>query len=506
MAPLLSMTGIHKSFAGVKVLRDVRFDLERGEVHVLLGENGAGKSTLMKILGGNYSLDDGTIEIDGQEVDIRSVDDAKHHGIRIIHQELMMVNDLSVAENLFLGEEMVGRLGFIDKAGQIEAARKKLATLHLTIPATARLGDLTIAQRQMVEITRAVSFGAKIIVMDEPTSSLFEEEVEELFAMIAKLKSEGIGIVYISHRMSELFEIGDRVTVLRDGAFIGTKDIKASTKDELVAMMVGRAIERYYTRTETAQDEVVLRVEGLGDGATVKDVSFDLRKGEVLGFAGLIGAGRTECMELLFGLRKKEAGTVTLHGKEVSFTDPSGAIKAGLGLVPEDRKQLGIFPDQGARFNTTISVLSRFLKAGRYNARLERKLTSTYIDLMRIRVSGQEQPVATLSGGNQQKVLIARWLLATRDVLILDEPTRGVDVGTKADIYALMNELVEAGKSIILVSSELPELINTCDRIVVMAQGVSRGCLTHTQFSQESIMDLATHESLDTQEDVRNDE
>lgn len=495
MTKLLKMSGISKAFSGVQVLRDVQFELERGEVHILLGENGAGKSTLMKILGGNYSLDGGRIEVDGAGVQVNNVEDARRHGIRIIHQELMMVNDLNVAENIFLGEELVGHLGFVDKSGQIESARQKLSALNLSISATARLGDLTIAQRQMVEITRAVSFGAKIIVMDEPTSSLFEEEVRALFGMIAQLKSEGIGIVYISHRMSELFEIGDRVTVLRDGEYIGTRNISDVTKDDLVSMMVGRSIGRYYTRSETVQDEVVLEVEGLSDGGVVKDVNFDLRRGEILGFAGLIGAGRTECMEILFGLRKRVGGTIRIHGSARDFTSTRAAIDGGLGLVPEDRKSLGIFPDQGARFNATISVLEKFLGWGRYAASSERDLAKKYIDLMKIKVSGPEQPVFTLSGGNQQKVLIARWLLATRDVLVLDEPTRGVDVGTKAEIYALMNELAANGKSIILVSSELPELINMCDRIAVMSQGVLRGCLEREQFSQEMIMDLATHES-----------
>ena len=495
MGKLLEMTGICKGFSGVSVLENVNFEVEAGEVHALLGENGAGKSTLIKILGGIYSKDSGTISINGIPIEINKVEDARKHGISIIHQELMMIPDLSIAENIFLGHSLKARSGFVDLAKQNQIAQELLAQYNMDIPATTHVRRLTIAQQQMVEIVRAVSFGVKILVMDEPTSSLSEDEVEMMFEIVRRLKKEGIGIIYISHRMSELDVIADRITVLRDGQSVATKRVSETNKDELVALMVGREISQYYTKTDSATDEVVLRVSHLCDGHRVKDVSFDLRRGEILGFAGLVGAGRSEAMLNIFGLSKRVGGTVTMEGEDVCFRSPTEAIERGIGMLPEDRKLLGIFPDQGVRFNSTITVMDQFLKSGHYSGAAERQLTQQYIDIMKTKVTGMEQVISSLSGCNQQKVLISRWLLATKKILIMDEPTRGVDVATKADIYKIMDQLAAAGLSILMVSSELPELLNMCDRIVVFSHGVSTGVLTRDEFSQEKIMQLATLEA-----------
>jgi len=495
MSKLLEMIGIEKSFSGVKVLDNVNLEVEAGEVHALLGENGAGKSTLIKILGGIYSKDGGSIVIEGKQVKINKVEDARRNGISIIHQELMMVPDISIAENIFLGRGKTTKSGFADIAGQNRAAQELLNQYNMKLNATTLVRQLTIAQQQMVEIIRAVSFGVKILVMDEPTSSLDEDEVETMFSIVRRLKSEGIGIIYISHRMSELDVIADRITVLRDGTSVATKAVKETNRDELVALMVGRELTSYYTKMDNATDEVVLEVNHLSDGHRVRDVSFDLRKGEILGFAGLVGAGRSETMLNLFGLSERTGGTVKLLGRTVEFHSPREAMANGLGLVPEDRKLLGIFPEQGVRFNSTITIMEQFLGRGRYNAGRERTLTQQYIDRMQTRVTGMEQIISSLSGGNQQKVIISRWLLATKKILIMDEPTRGVDVGTKADVYKIMNDLAASGMSILMVSSELPELINMCDRIVVLSHGISTGVLERGEFTQEKIMSMATMEA-----------
>ena len=494
MSSLLEMEHICKSFSGVKVLDDVNLVVESGEVHALLGENGAGKSTLIKILGGIYTKDSGVIKINGKPVEIKSVADARKNGISIIHQEIMMVPDISVAENIFLGQPLADQFGFVKLEEQNRIAQEILDQYNMRIDAKTLVRTLTIAQRQLVEIVRAVSFGVKILVMDEPSSSLDGDEVEMIFALVRRLRSEGIGIIYISHRMSELEAIADRVTVLRDGGAVATKKVKETNNDELVALMVGRAISQYYTKTNNATDEIVMEVEHLSDGKRAKDVSFNLKKGEILGFAGLVGAGRSEAMLNIFGLSERVSGTVKLYGKEVCFKNPREAMASGMGMLPEDRKLLGIFPSQGVRFNSTITVMDRFLKSCVYKERVERQLTQTYIDIMKTKVVGMEQLISSLSGGNQQKVLISRWLMATRDILIMDEPTRGVDVGAKADIYKTMNDLTAQGMSIIMISSELPELINMCDRIVVLSHGHSTGVLNREEFTQERIMKLATQE------------
>lgn len=495
MAQLLKMTNISKSFSGNQVLHNVMLDVEAGEVHALLGENGAGKSTLIKILGGAYSKDSGEIIVDGEPVTITGVESAKKHGIRVIHQELMLIPHMTIAENIFIGQEPKTALGLVDHEKMVESTAGFLGVMGLDLDPRSLVGKLNIAQQQMIEISRAIFFGARIIVMDEPTSSLTDSEVEVLFRSIRRLKEKGVGIIYISHRMSELDEITDRITIMRDGHYIDTVHTKETNHDQLVALMVGRQLGDLYKKNNHATDEVVLKVEHLKSGNRVKDVSFDLRKGEVLGFSGLVGSGRSEAMTCLFGLHKKEHGHIYINGKEAVINCVRDAMDAGIGLVPEDRKREGIYPVQGIRFNTTIEVLSHFLKHGRLNSKKEAEYTKKYVDdIMMTKYAHLEQPIAKLSGGNQQKIIISRWLLVTRSILILDEPTRGIDVKTKSDIYHLIDDLTSKGLSIIFISSEMPELINMCDRIVVMNHGYTAGILEREAFSQETIMALATKE------------
>lgn len=490
---LLRMENIRKSFSDVRVLKDVKLEVRAGEVHALLGENGAGKSTLIKILGGAYTKDSGDIYLEGKRIDITGVESAKRHGIRVIHQELMLIPYMTIAENIFLGQEPKTRTGTIDLRKMNADTEQFLKDMGLDLRPDDLVGGLNIAQQQMIEITRAVSFGSKVIVMDEPTSSLTDNETEVLFRVIRRLKENGVGIIYISHRMSELDEISDRITIMRDGEYIDTVVTKDTDHDRLVALMVGRSLGDLYEKHNHASDEVILKVEHLASGSQVKDASFELHKGEVLGFSGLVGSGRSETMTCIFGLRKKTKGKIFFRGQEVQIPNVKTAMGYGIGLVPEDRKKEGIFGIQGIRFNTTIEVLGEFLKHGSYDMAKEIALTEQYVnDVMQTKYAGLEQPIERLSGGNQQKVIISRWLLATKSILILDEPTRGIDVMTKSDIYHLIDRLTAEGLSVIFISSEMPELINMCDRIVVMNQGHTTGVLEREEFSQERIMALAT--------------
>jgi len=495
MKHLLRMDGISKSFSGNKVLHGINLELEAGEVHALLGENGAGKSTLIKILGGVYTKDDGEIYVEDQKVEISNVDSAKNHGIRVIHQELMLIPYMTIAENIFLGQEPKTKAGTIDIAKMNEDAARFIQEMGLDLNPRQQVGKLSIAQQQMIEIIRAISFGAKIIVMDEPTSSLTDSEVDALFEAIRRLKSSGVGIIYISHRMAELDIIVDRVTVMRDGHYIRTVKVKDVTHDDLVSLMVGRELGELYQKHNHSTQEVLLKVDGLSSGKEVRNVSFELKKGEVLGFSGLVGSGRSETMECIFGLRKQDGGHVYMNNQEIKIRSVKDAMKYGIGLVPEDRKKSGIYPIQSIRYNTTIEVLDKVLKYGRYDKANEMKLTRKYVDdVMKTKYASLEQAIGNLSGGNQQKVIISRWLLATKSILILDEPTRGIDVKTKSDIYHLIDDLTSKGLSIIFISSEMPELINMCDRIVVMNQGRTAGVLERNEFEQETIMELSTKE------------
>lgn len=495
MEPLLDMKNISKSFAKNKVLHDVNFSVRAGEVHALLGENGAGKSTLVKILGGIYQPDGGEICISGEKQSFTGALDAQNHGVSIIHQELMLMPHLSIAENLFMGRELGKTSWTVDKKAQNRRARELLADFGLDFEPDTRLERLTIAQQQMVEIIRAISFNAKVIAMDEPTSSLSEHEAERLFELIRSQKKQNVGIILISHRLNDIFALSDRITVLRDGVCAGTQETAEATEDGLIAMMVGRDVEHFYARSDRdIKDEEVLRVEHLSDGGLAKDVSFSLRRGEILGVSGLVGAGRSEALQCVFGLSRRVSGEVFVHGESVHFRAPWEAIKGGLGYVCEDRKRDGLFLKQNIKFNTTINVLDRFIRALRCDKRREEQISAEYAQALKTRITSLDQIVGYLSGGNQQKVLISRWLASTTDILLLDEPTRGVDVNTKQDIYQLMGELTAGGMSVVFVSSELAELLNVCDRIMVMSDGKTAGTLERTEFDQETIMQLATQE------------
>ena len=489
---LLQMKNIHKRFPGVYALKSVNFELKAGEVHGLLGENGAGKSTLMKVLAGIYDVDEGEIYIDGRKVEINDVKDSQKAGVSIIHQELVLVPYMSVAENIFSGREPVGRLGFVKKDEMLAQAQKLLDSFDLGIDASRLVVDLNIAQRQMVEIARAISFNSKILVMDEPTSSLTEKEVEFLFKTIESLKAKGVGIVYISHRMAELFRITDRITVMRDGQYIGTRVTKETNVDELISMMVGRELTDYYHRTFHELGEVTLEVKNLTRNGVFKDVSFSLRKEEILGFSGLVGAGRSEIMKAIFGLDPIDSGEIYIEGKKVEIKSPRDAMNLGIALVPENRKDEGLILKSSVGYNMTLRVLDEFIKFIRVNRAKENEIIDTYVQELGIKTPSRSQSVANLSGGNQQKVVIAKWLAAKPKILILDEPTRGVDVGAKAEIYAIMNNLVQTGVSIIMISSELPEIINMSDRVAVVHNGSIKGILNKDELSQEKIMHLAT--------------
>ncbi|AIF50881.1 sugar ABC transporter ATP-binding protein [Pelosinus sp. UFO1] len=489
---VLEMKNIHKRFPGVYALKDVNFALEAGEVHGVLGENGAGKSTLMKVLGGIYNVDEGEIYIDGQGVKIHDVIDSQNAGVSIIHQELVLVPHMSVAENIFSGREPTGKFGFIKQDIMLEEAQKLLDFFNLGIDASQLVYKLNIAEQQMVEVARAISFNSKILVMDEPTSSLTEKEVGFLFQTIENLKSQGVGIIYISHRMSELFRITDRITVMRDGQYIGTKVTKETNVNELISMMVGRELTSYYHKIAHELGENALEVRSLSREGVFSGINFEIKKGEILGFSGLVGAGRSEIMKSIFGLDPIDSGEVYIHGEKVVIQSPSDAMDLGIALVPENRKDEGLILKGSVGYNMTLRVLDEFIKGIGVNTRKEEEIINTYVEKLGIKSASSSQLVSNLSGGNQQKVVIAKSLAANPQILILDEPTRGVDVGAKAEIYAIMNRLAQEGVSIIMISSELPEIINMSDRVIVIHNGSIAGILNRDEFSQEKIMHMAT--------------
>ena len=488
------MRGIEKSFPGVHALDDCQFDLNAGEVHALVGENGAGKSTLMKVLSGVYTKDAGTILLDGKEIHVSSVHEAQELGIRIIHQEINLMQDLTVAENIYIGREPTKGI-FVDKKKQNSDTRKLLDSLHLTdISPDTVVKKLTVAKQQMVEISKALSFeSTRIMIMDEPTAALTESEIEDLFSFIHMLKERGVGIIYISHRMEELPLVADRVTVMRDGKYVGTKKMSELTLPDIIKMMVGRVIyEEPKTKSAVPDDApVVLSAEHLVSG-DVHDVSFELKKGEILGFAGLMGAGRTETMRLISGADPMESGVIKVNGKEVSIKTPQDAVKAGIGYLSEDRKRYGLCLGLALSENVVLPSMDEFCNAGFVNKKRVGEATNRHIDDLRIKTPGTEALVRGLSGGNQQKVVIAKWLEKNCDILIFDEPTRGIDVGAKSEIYKLMNNLVEQGKSIIMISSELPELLRMSDRVIVMNEGRKTGEMLIQDATQEKIMHYAT--------------
>ncbi|CAN7491388.1 sugar ABC transporter ATP-binding protein [Microbacterium maritypicum] len=493
--PILRVEGISKGFPGVQALKDVHLEVHAGEVLVLVGENGAGKSTLMKILSGIYTKDEGTITFEGQEVELTSPLQAQELGITIIHQELNLMPDLTVAQNIYVGREPTTGPFLSERKLNAQTA-DLLQRLDIHLNPRQLVGELTVAEQQMVEIAKALSFNAKVLIMDEPTSALTDTEVETLFVLIEQLKARGTGIVYISHRMDELRRLADRVTVLRDGTYIGSLDKSEITIPTIIEMMVGRVIDegtRPQAR-EHANDPVVLEVQGLSTKSLLKDVSFQLHKGEILGFAGLMGAGRTETARAVIGADHRDSGTIAIDGRAVRIAQPADAVHHGVGYLSEDRKLLGLMLEQDVTFNTVLASLGSYANAiGWMGDSKAKNRTKEYVQQLRVKTPSVNQVVKLLSGGNQQKVVIARWLMRDCDILIFDEPTRGIDVGAKEEIYRLMQQLADAGKSIIVISSELPEILRVANRIAVFANGRITGTLRNEEASQEKIMQLAAH-------------
>ena len=489
---LLRMTGIEKHFPGVHALSDCQFELRRGEVHALVGENGAGKSTLMKVLNGIYQRDDGTVEYAGRPVEIDSPEMAQKLGIGMIHQELNLMPHLTVAENIFIGKEFT-KGPFLDKGRTNREAQKLMESLRLDISPTAVVQSLSVAKQQMVEIAKALSNDSTLLVMDEPTAALTENEIVELFHFIRELKRQSKGIIYITHRLEELWEISDRVTVMRDGQYVGTANTNDVARSEIITMMVNRIIaEGRKERSNVPEDApVVLRVEGL-TAPRVRNVSFTLRRGEILGFAGLMGAGRTETMRALFGADPAESGLVELNGKQITIKSPSDAVDHGIGYLSEDRKSLGLAVGLSVTDNAVLPTLDHLAGMLFVDEKKAAETTEDYIDKLDIKTPSIKQLVKNLSGGNQQKIVVAKWLIRNCDILIFDEPTRGIDVGAKSEIYALMNRLAAQGKSIIMISSEMPEMLRMADRIVVMCASAVTGVLDIAEATQEKIMRLAT--------------
>lgn len=495
MTPLISVKKLSKSFPGVRALHDVQFELMAGEVHALMGENGAGKSTLMKILAGVYTRDSGEILVGGEPAEFLSPRDAQAAGVGIIHQELQLMNHLTVAQNIFIGREPRGRLGlFLDEDKLNIAAREILSRMHVNLDPRAMVGELTVASQQMVEIAKALSFDSRVLIMDEPTSALNDAEIAELFRIIRELKGRGVGIVYISHKMDELKQIADRVTVLRDGEYVATVDAANTTVEAIIGMMVGRTLsDATPAARDAAQGETALEVRHLNAGPLVRDVSFTLRQGEILGFAGLMGAGRTEVARAVFGADPVESGEIFVKGAKASIKNPGDAVAHGIGYLSEDRKRFGLATGMDVESNIVMSNLRNFLSLNFFlrRARMRRR-ASHFINLLAIRTPSASQEVRLLSGGNQQKIVIAKWLERDCDVLFFDEPTRGIDVGAKSEIYKLLRKLAEEGKAIVMISSELPEILRMSDRIVVMCEGRITGELSAKEATQERIMHLAT--------------
>ncbi len=491
---VLEMEGISKSFGATRALNGVKLTVRSHEIHALMGENGAGKSTLMKVLSGVYQPDAGIIKVDGKPITITKPADARAAGISLIYQELSVATNLTVAENVFMGSEPRTPWGMADTAEMNRRTEEVLLTLDAPFSATTPARKLSIAQQQQVEIARALIHKGRILIMDEPTAALSDRETDALFKIVRKLRDEGIAVIYISHRMAEVNALADCVTVLRDGGYVGELAREELDPGKIVQMMVGRPLGDFYQhKTGRQAGKLMLEVENLG-GGKVKPASFKVHAGEVVGLAGLVGAGRTELARLIFGADPRTSGRVVLDGKEVNINEPIDAIRMGIGYLPEDRKGQGLFLQLSALSNTAMNVLSKNARAGVINHPALRKLTKQAIDRLSIKVSGPDGIVGGLSGGNQQKVLLARWLEINPKVLLLDEPTRGVDVGAKSEIYLIINELAAQGVAVVVISSELPEVIGICDRVVVMREGVITGECTGTDINQEKIMTLATHE------------
>lgn len=493
METILDMKDVSKNFGPVQALKNAELQLRKGEVHALMGENGAGKSTLMKILTGIHGKDTGSIVYDGKEVAFKSPKESMDAGVVIVHQELNMINHLTVAQNVFIGRESMR--GFFTNDDEINKQTQALFDrLNMDIDPKEKVGNLTVGKMQMVEIAKAISMNAKIVVFDEPTAALTDSEIKELFKIIDDLKKRQIGIVYISHRMDEIKQITDRVTVMRDGEYIGTIDTKSSTKDEIINMMVGRVIyEDPKSHSEIPDDaETVLEVKNLSIGKRVKDLNFQLKKGEILGFSGLMGAGRTEMARLIFGADTRDNGEIFIHGEKVEIQEPKDAVAHGVGYLSEDRKQYGVIVGMSVADNIVMTDLDKYVRGALIDDRSIEQESQKYIKSLQIKTHSGKQLIRNLSGGNQQKVVIAKWLEQDSDILIFDEPTRGIDVGAKSDIYELMTELTKMGKSIIMISSELTEILRMSDRVIVMCEGKKTAELAISEATQEKILYYAT--------------
>jgi ribose transport system ATP-binding protein len=493
--PILEVRGISKSFPGVRALKNVDLRIWPGEVHALMGENGAGKSTLMKILAGAYRPDSGAILLDGNPIQFRTPHEARLAGIGIIYQELTVAPNLTVSGNVFLGSEL-SRLGFVKNTAEMDRKTQRvLDRLGARFRPNQRAARLAVAEQQQVEIARALFYKSRVLVMDEPTAALSDRETDRLFEVVRHLRSEGLAIIYISHRMAEVYELADRLSVLRDGEYVGELKRVEFSAAKVIEMMVGRRLEDFYEHTKRAAGRVVLEVKNVSDGDRVKNASFQLRQGEVLGLAGLVGAGRTELARLIFGADKRKSGEIYLNGEKLQINQPKDAIRAGIGYVPEDRKLQGVFLQMSSGENITMNILGRCSAWGVLNFKKLNDRANAEVRAMRVRTASLKSRAGGLSGGNQQKLLLARWLEINPKVLLLDEPTRGVDVGAKAEIYALIQELVDKGTAILFISSELPEIVGVCDRVLVMREGEITGEVggeTGIEITQQNIMKFAT--------------
>ena len=489
---ILELKKISKSFSGVEVLRDVSFELRPGEVHALLGENGAGKSTLVKIITGVHQPDRGEILLDNRPVQFNNTHDSRQAGIAAIYQELTLFPDLDVAENIFVGRQPLGAGRRVDWRRLYAESGKLLDSLGVKLDLKQKARSLSIAQQQMVEIARAFSIKARILIMDEPTSSLTLSEVADLFRLVQRLRSEGTAIVFISHRLEELFEIADRVTVLRDGAYVNTRSMKDITRDDLIRMMVGRTISNLFPKQDVKAGDVILKVENLTRVGSFQDVSFELRRGEILGLAGLVGAGRTNVARAIFGVEPATSGDIQIDGRKVVVTSPQQAIELGLAYVPEDRQLHGLIPAMHITSNISLPMLAEYSSMGWLQGKSERKSTYEAARQMEVRANNIWQLARELSGGNQQKVVLAKWLSTKPRILILDEPTRGIDVGTKAAVHELMSKLASEGLAILMISSELPEILGMSDRIIVMREGRVTAQFARAEATQEKIISAAT--------------
>jgi len=489
---ILELRNISKSFSGVEVLHEVSFALRPGEVHALLGENGAGKSTLVKIITGVHQPDKGEILLNGEPVHFSDARDSRQAGIAAIYQELSLFPDLDVAENIFAGRQPVTGGGRVDWRRLYAEAGKLLESLGVTLDLKQKARTLSIAQQQMVEIARAFSINAQILIMDEPTSSLTLHEVDDLFRLVRRLRAEGTAVIFISHRLEELYALADRVTVLRDGSYVGTKPMKEVTRDDLIRMMVGRTITNLFPKQDVKPGEVVLKVENLTRAGSFYDVSFELRRGEILGLAGLVGAGRTNVARAIFGVEPPTAGSIELEGRAVAIRSPQQAIELGLAYVPEDRQLHGLIPGMPLTPNISLAMLPHYAQMGWLQDKRERKSAYQAAVQMEVRANNVWQLARELSGGNQQKVVLAKWLSTNPRILILDEPTRGIDVGTKAAVHGLMSKLASEGMAILMISSELPEILGMSDRVIVMREGHVTEHFTRAEATQENIISAAT--------------